>query len=90
MVYQVFFYKTKELHKEEVSMPKDLRSFLKQLEDANEIIRIKKPVDPTVNLGGLAWQGENKLGKATYFENLVGYEGWNDVGHLLDISNGSG
>lgn len=62
-------------------MPKDLRSFLKQLEDSGEILRIQKEVDPHVNLGGLAWQGENWLGKATFFENLKGYPGWRAVSY---------
>lgn len=62
-------------------MVKDLRSYLKELEDAKELIRIKKKVDPRENLAGLAWQGENKLGKATFFEDLAGYPDWQAVSY---------
>lgn len=62
-------------------MPKDLRSFIKDLEEAKELIRITKPVGPRENLAGLAWQGENKLGKATFFENLEGYPGWKAISY---------
>ena len=62
-------------------MAKDLRTFLRQLEEAGEIVNIKKEVDPKTNLAGIAWQGENKLGKATFFENLKGYPGWKAVSY---------
>ncbi len=62
-------------------MPQDLRSFLKLIENNGELVRIHREVDPQGNLGGLAWQGENKLGKATFFENLKGYPGWRAVSY---------
>jgi 2,5-furandicarboxylate decarboxylase 1 len=62
-------------------MPKDLRTFLQDLEDAKEILHISKEVDPLTNLGGLAWQGENLLGKATFFSSLKGYPGWRAVSY---------
>lgn len=62
-------------------MTKDLRTYLKQLEEAGEIIKIDKEVDPRDNLAGLAWQGENKLGKATFFNKLKGYPGWQAVSY---------
>lgn len=62
-------------------MPRDLRTFLKELEAANEIVTISKEVDPLKNLAGLAWQGENKLGKATFFTNLKDFPGWRAVSY---------
>lgn len=62
-------------------MTKDLRSFLKELKKEDELITINKQVDPKKNLGTLAWQGENKLGKATFFTNLKGYPNWQAVSY---------
>ncbi|MCL6445029.1 MAG: UbiD family decarboxylase [Alicyclobacillus sp.] len=54
----------------------NLRTFLRQLEEAGELQYVDKPVDPLRNMGALAWQGENFLGKATFFNNLEGFPGW--------------
>ncbi|HEY3313829.1 MAG TPA: UbiD family decarboxylase [Bacillota bacterium] len=62
-------------------MAKDLRSYLRTIEEANEVAHIDREVDPGQNLGGLAWQGENRLGKATLFHNLKGYPGWRAVSY---------
>ena len=62
-------------------MPKDLRSFMRELEVAGELLRIDQEVDPKTNLGGLAWQGENWLNKATYFTNLKGYPNWTAISY---------
>lgn len=62
-------------------MPKDLRSFIKTLQENDELLIIEKEVDPRENLGGLGWQGENLMGKATYFKNLKGYEGWTSISY---------
>ena len=62
-------------------MSEDLRSFLKVLEKEGEIITIDKEVDPRKNLAGLAWQGENRLGKATFFKNIKGFPGWQSVSY---------
>jgi UbiD family decarboxylase len=62
-------------------MSKNLRTFIQELENAGEILSIAKEVDPAENLGGLAWQGENRLGKATYFKNLKGFPGWRAVSY---------
>ncbi len=59
----------------------NLRTFLKQLDDAGEILHIEKEVDPRENLAALAWQGENVMGKATFFENLKNYPGWRAVSY---------
>ncbi|MDP2727075.1 MAG: UbiD family decarboxylase, partial [Dehalococcoidia bacterium] len=60
----------------------DLRTYIRDLEEAGELLRIKKELDPRSNLGGLAYQGENKLHKATLFENLKGYPGWRVVSYM--------
>jgi 2,5-furandicarboxylate decarboxylase 1 len=62
-------------------MSKDLRTFIKEMEENNELVKIKKLVDPKMNLAGLAWQGENKMGKATFFENLKNYPGWRAISY---------
>lgn len=62
-------------------MAQDLRSFLELLKSEDEIVTISKEVDPKKNLAGIAWQGENKLGKATMFTNLKDYPGWRAVSY---------
>ncbi|MEW6671823.1 MAG: UbiD family decarboxylase [Thermodesulfobacteriota bacterium] len=62
-------------------MAEDLRSFLKLIDKAGQLITIDKEVDPRKNLAGLAWQGENHLGKATYFNKLTGFPGWQAVSY---------
>ena len=62
-------------------MAEDLRSFLELLKKEGEMITIDREVDPRENLAGLAWQGENKLGKATFFKNLKGYPDWQAVSY---------
>ncbi|MFH1821421.1 MAG: UbiD family decarboxylase [Methanobacteriota archaeon] len=53
-------------------MPKDLRSWLKQLEENNLIYKIKKEADPKTQMGTLCSESE----KALLFENVKGYPGW--------------
>jgi len=62
-------------------MAEDLRSFLKLLQKENEVVTIAREVDPRTNLAALAWQGENRLGKATFFTNLSGFSGWQAVSY---------
>ncbi|MBI2304128.1 MAG: UbiD family decarboxylase [Chloroflexi bacterium] len=63
-------------------MPKDLRTYLQNLEEAGEVLHVTKEVDPRDGVGGLAWQGENRLRKATSFHNLKGYPGWRAVSYV--------
>ncbi len=63
-------------------MKHDLRSYLADLEAAGEILHIKKEVDVLKNVGGLAWQAENYMGKAPMFENVKGYPGWKVLSYL--------
>lgn len=62
-------------------MAEDLRTFLALLKKENELITISRKVDPCKNLAALAWQGENKLGKATFFSRLSGFPDWQAVSY---------
>src|SRR3990172_5683065 len=57
-------------------MPKDLRSYLKYVEEKlpGELVRIKKPVDPSWEVSAVIrkFQDENKF-PAVLFENAKGY-----------------
>ncbi len=50
---------------------KDLRSYLKRIEEAGELLRIKKEVDPATEASALL-KGAVERGKALLFENLSG------------------
>src|SRR5436309_1412390 len=54
-------------------MPPDLRSWMRQLDEAGELIRIDKPVDPRTEMGALLYQSREK---ALLFENLPNSPGW--------------
>src|SRR5437763_894586 len=54
---------------------KDLRSWIQELDDAGELIRIDKPVDPLTQMGALLYQSREK---ALFFENLP--HGWRSLG----------
>ncbi|MBI2961033.1 MAG: UbiD family decarboxylase [Betaproteobacteria bacterium] len=55
--------------------PKDMRSWIAELEAASELIRIDKPVDPLTQMGSLLYQSREK---ALFFENLP--HGWRSLG----------
>ena len=55
--------------------PKDMRTWIEQLEGADELIRIDKPVDPLTEMGSLLYQSREK---ALFFENLP--HGWRSLG----------
>ena len=55
--------------------PKDLRTWIEDLEAAGELIRIAKPVDPLTQMGSLLYQSREK---ALFFENLP--HGWRSLG----------
>ncbi len=63
-------------------MSKDLRLYLKELEEAGELQHLTKEVDPLTNLGGIAYQIAGQTGKASYFENLKGHPGWRAVSYV--------
>ena len=58
-------------------MAKDMRSWIKQLEEANELTRIKEEVDPKVNMSAFLWQSKEK---ALLFENVKSHRGWKVLG----------
>ncbi len=55
--------------------PKDMRTWIGDLEAANELIRVDKPVDPLTEMGALLYQSRDK---AVLFENLP--HGWRSLG----------
>jgi 2,5-furandicarboxylate decarboxylase 1 len=55
--------------------PKDMRSWIADLEAAGELIRIDKPVDPLTEMGSLLYQSREK---ALFFERLP--HGWRSLG----------
>jgi UbiD family decarboxylase len=54
-----------------------MRSWIKQLEEAGELIRIVKPVDPHTQMGALLYQSRER---GLLFENLNGFPGWRSLG----------
>lgn len=58
-----------------VETTKDLRTWVQELDDARELIRIDKPVDPHTQMGALMYQCRDK---ALFFENLP--HGWRSLG----------
>src|SRR5499427_10914694 len=54
---------------------KDMRSWIADLQAADELIRINKPVDPLTEMGSLLYQSREK---ALFFENLP--HGWRSLG----------
>ncbi len=55
--------------------PKDMRTWIEELEEAGELIRIAKPVDPLTQMGSLLYQSREK---ALFFENLP--HNWRSLG----------
>src|SRR5579884_2927467 len=59
----------------QLALGKDLRTWIQELDDARELIRIDKPVDPRTQMGALLYQSREK---ALFFENLP--HGWRSLG----------
>ena len=55
--------------------PKDMRSWIAELDAAGELVRIDKPVDPLTQMGSLLYQSREK---ALLFERLP--HGWRSLG----------
>ena len=53
-------------------MPKDMRTWIAELEAAGELIRIDKPVDPLTQMGALLYQSREK---ALLFHDVGALEG---------------
>jgi len=58
-------------------MPKDMRSWIQQLENAGELVRITKPVHPHTQMGALLYQSREK---GLLFEDLEGFPNWRSLG----------
>jgi UbiD family decarboxylase len=57
------------------TQPRDMRTWIADLEGANELIHIDKPVDPLTEMESLLYQSREK---ALLFENLP--HGWRSLG----------
>ena len=55
--------------------PRDMRTWIAELEAAGELVRVAKPVDPLTQMGALLYQSREK---ALFFENLP--HGWRSLG----------
>jgi len=60
-------------------MGKDLRTFLRDLEKAGQLLQIKKPVDLDTEIGALNWEAIVNHKKALMGEKMEGYQGWKRV-----------
>ena len=58
-------------------MAKDMRSWIKQLEEAGELVRMKEEVDPKANMSAYLWSSKEK---ALLFENVKNHPGWKVLG----------
>ena len=58
-------------------MAKDMRSWIRQLEEVDELIRIKDEVDPKMNMSAFLC---NSKEKALLFENVKNHPGWKVLG----------
>ncbi|HZA53002.1 MAG TPA: UbiD family decarboxylase, partial [Candidatus Udaeobacter sp.] len=58
-------------------MPKDMRTWIHELEEAGELTRITKPVHPHTQMGALLYQSREK---ALLFERVDGFPGWKSLG----------
>jgi 2,5-furandicarboxylate decarboxylase 1 len=60
-----------------------MRSYLQQLENTGELLRIEKEVDPATNLAAIDWKIYDQLGKGTLFTNIKGHPGWQACSQVL-------
>ena len=58
-------------------MPKDMRTWIDELDRAGELIRVTKPVHPHTQMGALLYQSREK---ALLFENVAGFPKWRSLG----------
>jgi 2,5-furandicarboxylate decarboxylase 1 len=58
-------------------MPRDMRSYMDQLETSGELVRIKDEVDVEVEIGRRLFESREK---ALLFENVKNYQGWKVLG----------
>jgi 2,5-furandicarboxylate decarboxylase 1 len=58
-------------------MAKDMRTWIKQLEEGNELVRVKDEVDPKANMSAYLHQSKEK---ALLFENVKNHPDWKVLG----------
>ena len=58
-------------------MAKDMRTWIKQLEEAGELVRMKDEVDPKTNMSAYLWTSKEK---GILFENVKNHPGWKVLG----------
>lgn len=56
---------------------RDMRAWIAELEQAGELLRIRKPVDPVSQMGALLYESRER---ALLFEEVVGHPGWRVLG----------
>src|SRR5207302_10686947 len=66
-----------ECSQSEVAMGRDLRRWIDEMDAADELLHVRKPVDPHTQMGALLYQSREK---GLLFENVVGHEGWRVLG----------
>ena len=59
------------------------RSHLRALEQAGDLIRFTKAVDPERDLSAVEWKTYNELGKASLFTNISGHPGWSACSQIV-------
>ena len=60
-----------------------LRGHIANLEQQGELIRITKEADPHENVAAIGWKAYDRPGKATLFDNLKGFPGWQLVNQVI-------
>lgn len=60
-----------------------VRSYLRDLEEAGQLTRISKTVDPDVDLSAVAFKAYAQLGKATLYDNIKGHDGWRAMSQIV-------
>jgi 2,5-furandicarboxylate decarboxylase 1 len=58
-------------------MGKDMRDWIARLEEAGELLTVRRPVDPRTEMGALLYQSRDR---GLFFQTLTGYPGWRALG----------
>jgi len=64
-------------------MDQSIRGYLANLEQQGELVRFQKKVDPLQNLTAIGWKTYDRLGKASLFDNLTGFPGWQVCNQII-------
>ena len=60
-----------------------MRSYLQQLEQKGEMVRVAKEIDPAANMSAVGWKTYNDFSKATLFTNIKGHPDWEACTQIL-------